>query len=751
MTNAKFAKTNSAPESLVQHVNPLQGTASQFQFSTGNCLPLIARPFGMTHWSPQTDEGNWLFSAHARKLQGIRATHQPSPWIGDYGHFTVMAQTGPLALSASQRSSSYRLDKSVIKPHHFQTYLIRYRTTLEITPTERCAVFRFTFPDNEIGRVILEPFAGNSQVEIDEGERTLSGYTQGKSGGAPDNFACYYAAVFSRPWERVQRFCKNELLDGETRHSGERIGAFAEFTAGEAVEMRVATSFLSVEQARRNLKREVGERSFDDVLREGERVWNDGLGRIEIGGATERQRQTFYTCLYRAQLFPRQWYEYEAEGCPVHYSPYDGKVHDGVLYADNGFWDTYRTVYSLMSLVYPERLTDILNGWVNAAKEGGWFPRWSSPGYRACMIGTHMDAVIADAYVKGFRDFDIEAAYRAMRRNAFEPTDGGNFGRWGLNEFDKVGYVPADQYESATACTQDYAYNDWCIAQVAKGLGREDDYQRLNTRAAYYRNVYDPGVGFMRGRNADGSWEEPWREFAWGGAYVEGGPWQSTWAVPHDPAGLIDLMGGPDAFEAKLDRMLATPPHFEAGTYGFEIHEMTEMAVADFGQYAHSNQPVHHVLYLYSCAGRPWKTQYWVRRVLDELYSPDPDGLAGDEDNGEMTSWYVLSALGFYPVCPGHPSYVLGAPLFPRATVHLPDGKPLVITGEGSSPDNVYVRDLRWNGEPYNKNWVSHEQLAQGGELAFVMGDTPRSDQAFRAEDLPYSFSREAEARYNAP
>lgn len=615
-----------------------------------------------------------------------------------------------------------------------------------MTPTERCAFFRFTFPEGETGRVIWEPFAGESRVEVQDDGRTVTGFTRAKSGGAPPNFACYFAAVFSRPWTAAHLFQGRHVLE-DTAKTGERIGAFVEFDTDKSlpVEMRIATSFISIEQAQRNLDAEIGERGFDEIQAEGAGVWNEGLGRIAIEGATEPQRRTFYTCLYRAQLFPRVWYEYDANGQAVHYSPYDGEFHDGVLYADNGFWDTYRTVYSLLSIVYPDRLADILNGWVNAAKEGDWFPRWSSPGYRACMIGTHMDAVIADAYVKGFREFDIEAAYKAMLRNAFEPSDGGNFGRWGLPEFDQQGYVPADKYESATACTQDYAYNDWCIAQVAQGLGRTEDARRLRARVQNYRNVYDPGVGFMRGKNADGTWEEPWNEFAWGGAYVEGGPWQSTWAVPHDPAGLIELMGGPEAFTAKLDQMMALPPHFDAGSYGFEIHEMTEMAVADFGQYAHSNQPVHHVLYLYAYAGQPQKTQYWVRRVLDELYSADPDGFAGDEDNGEMASWYVLSALGIYPVCPGHPSYVLGGPLFPRVTVALPGGKSLTITGENNSAENVYVQNLRWNGAAYGKTWVSHEALIGGGELTFTMGQAPQTKQTYGSDDLPYSFSRESD------
>lgn len=728
---------------LADIVNPLQGSNSYHGFSEGNCLPIIARPFGMAHWSPQTDEGQWVFDRRTRKLQGIRLTHQPSPWMGDYGHFTIMPQTGPIALNAGKRASSYRLDKSIIMPYFAKARLLRYQTDLEITPTERCAIFRFTFPECEIGRVVIDPFRGESTVEFRQSENIIAGFTRANSGGVPSNFASYFVASFNRPWQTASAFQGGRDAQATEIATGERIGAFAEFApSSQPLTMQVATSFISIEQARLNLEQEIGARTFEEIKSDAEDAWNSALGRIEIDGAMDDQRRTFYTCLYRTQLFPHQFHEFTPERKPIHYSPYDGRIHDGVLYTDNGFWDTYRTVYSLLSIAYPERWEEIVAGWANAAKESAWFPRWPSPGHRACMIGTHIDAVMADAVTKGCRSFDWEAAYTALRRNAFDVGDADeNYGRRGIREFTDRGYVPADKYHAAAACTMDYAYNDWCIAQVAKALGKEDDYQRLIARASYYKNVYDCGIGFMRGRNADGAWEEPFREFQWGGAYVEGGPWQSTWAVPHDPAGLIALMGGAEPFVAKIDAMLATPPHFETRTYGGEIHEMTEMAAADFGQYAQSNQPAHHVLTLYACAGRPDKFQYWVRRILSEYYSDQ--SLPGDEDNGEMAGWYVLNALGIYPLCPGHPSYVIGSPLFPKATIHLPGGKTLTIIAEGNSPTNVYAQTMTWNGEPLESTWIDHARVVAGGEWRLTMGYAPQVDMTYSQEQLPYSLSKE--------
>ena len=707
-------------------VCPEQGTASIHSFSNGNTLPLVGRPFAMTSWSPQTEESPRFYHPQARQLQGVRATRQPSPWIGDYGHFTLMPQTGRRFLRAGARASAFSRADTFIGPHLFSTYLMRYRTRLELTATERCAALRLHFPaDDGPARLILEPFEGEARIEVDPQGRTLSGYTRANSGGVSDNFACYFHVRFDRELTGWGLFAGDEVWENESDRTGERLGGYVEFDppAAGAVHARIATSFISPEQARLNLEREIGERDFDGLLEDAAGQWRGLLDRVRIEGATQAQRRTFYTCLYRALLFPRALYEPGDDGQPHHYSPYDGQIHPGVLYGDNGFWDTHRTVYPFLALFLPERLGEIVEGWVAAYREGGFFPKWASPGYRACMIGTHLDAVVADAFVKGIDGFDVQTAYQAMYKNATEAGDeDGNYGRRGIEYFERLGWVPHDRVEHAASRTQDFAYNDFCVAQVAKGLGKDEDAERFFARALHYRNTYNPASGFMQGRLEDGSWEEPFDEFRWGGAYIEGSAWQCTWAVPHDPAGLIDLMGGDEALVAKIDRMLELEPRFEVGSYGFEIHEMTEMAADTFGQYAHSNQPVHHVLFLYACAGRPDRTQYWTRRVLDEMYSAEPDGFAGDEDNGEMSCWYLFNALGFFPLCPGEPSYVLGSPLFKAATVDLGNGRTLRVEAPDNSDKNVYVRQAHFNGEPLDKTWIGHQDLAAGGTLRFDMG-----------------------------
>ncbi|MDA0708579.1 MAG: GH92 family glycosyl hydrolase [bacterium] len=727
---------------LIRFVNPEQGTASVHRYSNGNTLPLVTRPFAMTSWAPQTEESRRFYHPDARQFEGIRATRQPSPWIGDYGHFTVMPQSGRLFSSDGRRASVFRRDQTEIRPNYFRTYLGRYQTTLEMTPTDRCAIFRFSYPQNQVARVIIDTFAGESHIEILPDRRALFGYTRANSGGVPRGFACYFFAQFDSDITGYGTFQSKETHEGELKRTGNRVGGYVELAA-RTVHMRIGTSFISVEQAETNLRRELGGRPFDVIRLETENLWQNMLNRVHIEDASDAQMRTFYTSLYRSVLFPRFWHEYDPDNNQVHYSPYDGGVHPGPMVSDNGFWDTHRTVYSLLSILYPEYLTTIMQGWTHASKEGGWTPKWASPGYRACMIGTHLDAVFADAYFKGIQNFDIESAYQAMLKNATEVgDDAGNFGRRGIQEFDLLGYVPADRIEHAASRTQDFAYNDFCVAQIARALGKQADYERFIRRALYYRNTFDSEVGFMRGRNADGSWQTPFDAFAWGGANIEGSAWQCTWAVPHDPAGLIDLLGGREKCIEKLDQMLALPPHFDVGTYPTEIHEMTEMAAVDFGQYAHSNQPVHHVLYLYACAGKPSRTQYWVRRVLNELYSADPDGLAGDEDNGEMSAWYVFNALGFYPFCPGHPSYVLGSPLFKHATLYLANDRTLSIQAPENSGQKVYVREVLHNHRPVGRADMTHQNIVNGGSLTFSMTHLPH-DPNWSDQELPYSLSRE--------
>ncbi len=718
-----------ATKGLLRYVNPLQGTNSHHGLSTGNTLPLVARPFGMNHWSAQTDQSSgWFFSPRHRKLQGIRCTHQPSPWIGDYGHFTIMANTDPhFHLSPEKRARAY---KGEFHPHYFRAELLNDGTVIEMTPTERGALFQFQFPSAG-GRVIFEPVTGESSIEIVD-ETTVCGWVSGNSGGVTEDFKHFFVAKFSRPALGIFTFQGNEASSLE---AGDRVGFFAAF--GSDVEMSIATSFISVEQAQRNLELEgLTTKSLDQLIEECGAIWEDALSAIIVESDDETKLRTFYSCLFRTQLFPRIWHEPNAEGGIHHRSPYSGEVHDGPLYTDNGFWDTYRTIYPMFALIQPRRLTEILQGWVNAYKEGGWFPQWASPGYRACMVGTHIDAVIADGLARGITDFDVPTALEGMLKHASTVGDpSGAWGRIGIEDYKTLGYVSSDHHESV-ARSLDYAYDDWCIAQVAHHLGA--DVSAYNASQTSYTHLFDKQVGFMRAKNADGTWVEPWNEFHWGNPYVEGGPWQASWAVQHDPAGLIQLMGGDEAFTDKLNKLLTTPPYFTTGAYGMEIHEMTEMAVAGFGQYAHSNQPVHHVLYLFNAAGRPWRTQKEVRRVMAEMYTPDD--LPGDEDNGEMSAWYVLSALGIFPQTPGHPSWTPGSPLFAKATVRLADGKKLEVNAIGEVDNDVYVTQMELNGKAIDRLQLSHGELAAGGSLTFHMSAIP-SEVVVPPSGRPYSLS----------
>ena len=724
----------------LHHVNVLQGTDSHHGFSKGNTLPLVALPFGMNHWSAQTAEGRWFFSPGDKKLQGVRCTHQPSPWMADYGHFTVMANTGAERhLSPGKRARAYRGESS---PASFKAELLNDGTTIEMAPTVRGAIFRFRFPEGVTGRVIFEPCAGTGRINLE----SYTGSVDGNSGGVTEGFAHYFAARFDREPSLVSAFQGDALVNVA---EGERLGFVAEFEGGGEVVLRLATSFVNVEQAESNLRDELGDPWILALERQAENAWNENLGRIEVESDDEAQLRTFYSCLYRTQLFPRVWHEAVADASPPgplsetnhsergsmrHRSPYDGQIHDGPLYTDNGFWDTYRTEYPLLALLQPEGLAEILQGWTNAYKEGGWFPQWATPGYRACMVGTHIDAVMADAITRGVTDFERDKALEGLLKHAEEVGDpDGAWGRIGIEDYKAKGYVSTDHHESV-ARSLDYAYDDWCLAQIATGETRE----KLLARAGSYKNLFDPEVGFMRGKDAEGKWLEPWDEFQWGSPYVEGGPWQSLWAVPHDAAGLIRLLGGEEAFVAKLDAMLTTPPYFTTGVYGFEIHEMTEMAQAGFGQYAHSNQPVHHALYLYSAAGRPWRTQKEVRRVMAEMYTPDT--LPGDEDNGEMCAWYVLSALGLFPLTPGSGQWTLSSPLFRKATIHLPNGKDLVIDAPENSKENVYVRAVSLNGTTLDRLFLTHEEVANGGTLRFEMSAAP-NETVVPPAGRPYSMT----------
>lgn len=733
--------------SLLQFVNPLQGTDSTYDFSNGNTLPLVMKPFGMASWSPQTNEKGkgWFFHPNHRVFQGIRLTHQPSPWIDDYGHLVIMPQSGPLSLSAPKRSSSFKPEEMAVKPDYFHISLQRYPISLELTPTDRCASMRIRYGELEDTRLIIAPFEGECYWQLDSDARRLTGYTKAKTAGAPDNFTTYFVFEFDCEinLDNSNTFIGDEKVDNGWSKPQKELGAYIGFLPTESgiVNLNIATSFISIEQAGLNMRTEIGRRRFEEVRAEASETWEKNLNRIHIETQSEEDKRTFYTCLYRVNLFPRMWYEYDEAGSQIHYSPYNGNIYPGPMYSDNGFWDTYRTTVPLFSLLYPTRLGDILQSWVNAYQEGGWMPKWVSPGERSVMPGTLIDAVFADAYAKGIQGYDIELAYEGLLKHATVSADKPALGRRGLEDYNRLGYLPCDTYHESVSNTLDYVYGDFCIAQLAKGLGKEEDYRFLIKRAKGYAKLFDPSVRFMRGKKEDGTWNELFDPLAWGGEFCEGSAWQSSWAVPHDLLGLANLMGGRDALVQRLHELMSEPPAFKVGSYGFEIHEMSEMAAIDFGQFAICNQPSFHIPYIFTAMGHPSSTQYWVRKAAEELFSAEVDGLPGDEDNGSMCAWYLFSAMGFYPLCPGTPQYVLGSPLFQRITLHLENGKELVIEARDHGINNKYVESVQVNESAHHELFFTHEQLQSGAHIRFKMQDTP-SDTIYEDRALPFSMPK---------
>jgi len=648
----------------VSKVNILQGSDSTREFSTGNTLPIAARPWGMHHWTLQTAKPPWLFHPSHRRLWGIRLTHQPSPWMQDYASVLVSAFLGEVGTSVERQASAFKIEEAILAPNHLRVELLRYGMVVEVSPTEGGALFSFAFSRDENPRVRLS-FEGEHQLGWERGNGRVRGWSGNHHGGAPPGFGLHLAGEFDVP---PGDFVK--CPDG---------GVFIFPKGTRRLEFRMAGSFVDAATAAGTLRRELLEKTLADVRGEGRDIWNSLLGRIDITAAEASQITTFYSCLYRCLLFPRILTERDGEGRKFHFSPYDGGVHSGPLCTDNGFWDTYRTVYPLLALVYPDKLTGILEGWLNACRQATWAPKWASPGLRDCMIGTHFDAVVADAVARGVTDWNVEETFIYLWKNATTPSSDGRFGRLGLEEYIRLGYVPSDKYPYALSRTLDYAYDDFCVAQVARHLGRHSEAEILEKRLGNYRNVFDRSRGLMRGRLTDGSWET-FHEFRWGGSYVEGGPWQHSFNVPHDPFGLAALHGGSESLLHRLGTMLAMQATYESGSYPEEIHEMTEMALAPFGQYAHSNQPVHNYLFYHALLGDAEKTSHWVHRVADELYSPAR--LPGDDDNGEMSAWYVFACLGIYPFCPGKAEYVFFDPVVLSSEIRIPGAKEILLFGE---------------------------------------------------------------------
>lgn len=694
---------------LVDLVNPLQGTNSTPLFSRGNTLPIVAVPFAMAHWALQSSDANpWFFHPHDERLQGIRCTHQLSPWLGDYGHAAFLPFSGEPAPGASERASSYRASELKIAPHALSMRLMRYRCHLELAPTERCSVMRFTYEESGPAGVFIDLPGEQAEAHHNEGSGTIRVLTRASQGGVPEGFATYYVMQTDA-----------QILSFDAKDLNKKRVAAARFTAQAAkpVTFCIGTSFISFEQAALNLKQEVGQKTFDQVKEAAATIWDQTLGRVRVQGGSETQHKIFYSSLYRCLLFPRVWHERDASGNTVHMSAYSSKVEPGVMYADHGYWDNYRAWYPMMALLFPERLGEILEGWVNAYKEGGWLPQFPCPGYRNCMTGSPTDFVFGDAVAKGVTGFDVHAAFEGLKKHATVPVaPGKGYGRPAVAEYEKLGFIPSDLVEGGLAETLDSAYGDFCIAQVARAAGKNEDAAIFEARSHSWKKSFDPKTGFLRGRKSTGAWVEPFDPHEWGGPYVEGAAWQYRFSVPFEPEVLMEMMGGREAFLKNLEELLNQPPTFRVGSYGQEIHEMSEMAAVDFGQYAHSNQPSHHALYMFTIAGRRDLTQHWVHRVLNELYTTE--NFCGDEDTGSMGAWYVLSSMGFYSLCPGKPEWVLGAPLFDQVVIHYPDGREIHIEAHSKKPGAFYDR-VTLDGNEHHESFVPHSAFLKGARLVF--------------------------------
>ena len=710
-----------------------------------NTYPATALPWGMNFWTPQTGKmgDGWTYCYDADKIRGFKQTHQPSPWMNDYGQFSIMPATGKVVFDQDQRASWFSHKAETAKPHYYRTYLADHDVTVELTPTERAAFFRLTYPASDSSYVIIDAFDRGSYIKVIPQEKKIVGYTTKNSGGVPDNFKNWFVAVFDKPFDFFRIVRDGEIIAGENEAQCNHAGAVAGFStvSGEIVHVRIASSFISLEQAERNLM-EIGDRSFDEVAAAGKKIWNETLGRIEIEDGDMDNLRTFYSCLYRSLLFPRAFHETDAEGKTVHYSPYNGEIREGYMFTDTGFWDTFRSLFPLVNLVYPSMGEKMQEGLVNAWLESGFLPEWASPGHRDCMVGNNSASVVADAYIKGLRGYDIETLWEALIHDADAHLEGTASGRKGYEWYNRLGYIPDNVgIGQNVARTLEYAYNDWTIYTLGKMLGKpESEIKVYADRALNYRNVYNPDWKLMCGRDDKGNFDPDFDPADWSEAFCEGNSWHWSFCVFHDPQGLMDLMGGKDEMNAMMDSVFVLPGKLGIESRGI-IHEMREMQIMDMGQYAHGNQPIQHMVYLYNYSGQPWKAQYWIREIMDKLYSATPDGYCGDEDNGQTSAWYVFSALGFYPVCPGTDQYVIGSPLFKSAKIHLENGKTVTVSAENNGRSHRYISRISLNGKPYGKNYLTHSDLLSGADIDMEMSTVPDTGRGTSDDAAPYSFS----------
>jgi len=740
-----LCKSNAQKADLVKYVNTLQGTDSEWALSYGSTYPTVGLPFGQHFYSAQTGKNGdgWKYQYKAKAIRGFQQVHQCSPWMNDYAVFSLMPGIGSLKVDEDQRALAFSHANETAKPHYYSVKFDNGIQT-EVSPTERGAHMRFSFPKSEQAFLVLDGFLKDCEVTILPKERRIIGWVN-NGRFVPENFKNYFVLEFSQPfesygtWENV----KGSIQEGEATGSGKGYGAYLQFRPGAKVEVKIASSFISPEQAQLNFDSELSKnKNLETTKSAAFTVWNTLLNRVGVEGDSEEDKATFYSCLFRANLFSRKFYDLNKERKPYYYSPYDGKIYEGYMYTDNGFWDTFRAQFPLSNILHPEMQGRYMQSLLDAQNQAGFFPTWSNPGMSGVMVGNHAISLLADAWVKGIRTFDPDSALAAYYH---ETTNkgfwGGSNGREGWKEYYTKGYIPYGSIHESTAKTLEYAYDDFCAYQLAK-MTENKFYENVFARQMYnYRNVFDEGVNFVRGRLSNGEWMPDFDPVEWGGPFTEANSWQYTWSVFHDINGLINLIGGEGRFNAKLDSFFTMSQDIKYGTYKQEIHEMREMLLAKMGQYAHGNQPTQHTAYLYNFSGQPWKSQKQVRMVTSQLYNATEKGYPGDEDQGAMSSWYVLSALGFYSVCPGTDEYVIGSPVFKNASIRLENGKVFSVVAKNNSPKNVYIQSATLNGEAYDKNFIRYADIASGGELVFEMGETPNKNRGIDQSSRPFSLS----------
>lgn len=724
-------------------VNPLVGTYNLPELSNGNLYPCIARPWGMNHWTPQTDVNGdrWQYSYADNRIVGFKQTHQPSPWAGDYGMFSVMPTTGEVRYKEEERASWFSHKTERIHPAYYGVYLPDYDIEAEMSPTSRGCIMRFRYPESSESHIIVDGFGAGSSVQVDVECNRVLGCTDAWYGFGdrfPDGFKNWFVIECDKTIRSYSVEDGVVALSFSTKED-------------EEVTLRIASSFIDINQAERNLKAEIGTRSFDEIASEGKKDWDSHLNRFDIVDSSKENHddvEMFYTSLYRLLLYPREFFEYDEEGQIWHRSPFNGQICRGRMYTDNGYWDTFRSVHPFLNLFYPEQSRFILEGLANTYLESGWLPEWASPGHVDCMIGQNSASVASSAIIlnKIEEKWILDAIWEGLEKGAHNehPTKR-SVGRHGAASYDRLGYVPNDVGVTESAArTLEYAYADYCIKCLAEYIGKDSQtVSEYAVRALNYRNIFNEDHGLMSGRDSKGNFPKDFNPLTWGGDFTEGNSYHYTWSVFHDPYGLMTLMGGKDKMAAMMDFIFSSPPLLDDSFYGFVTHEMREMQIVGMGQYAHGNQPIQHMIYLYDWIGQPWKAQYWVRRAMRRLYRPTPDGYCGDEDNGQTSAWYVMSAMGFYPVCPVAGEYAVGSPLFRKMKIILSNEKVLNLVAEDNSETNVYIEKILVNGKKTTRNYFTHEQLQRGGSIRFKMSGTPSYGRGTRQNDAPFSFSED--------